>query len=128
MSIRPDRSGASGASVLVWRAAQGLMDVAMDPEQLLQVETVLHAQVQAAQAQTGVALVFDSLRTRQAGGHSFIDLHLHLPGDWSLAQAADWRHRTEAALMAAIPSVQVHIELLPQGAVTVLERQTGHRA
>lgn len=30
--------------------------------------------------------------------------------------------------MAAIPSVQVHIELLPQGAVTVLERQTGHRA
>lgn len=115
-------------AVLVWRAAQGLMDVAMDPEQLLQVETVLHAQVQAAQAQTGVALIFDSLRTRQAGGHSFIDLHLHLPGDWSLAQAADWRHRTEAALMAAIPSVQVHIELLPQGAVTVLERQTGHRA
>lgn len=115
-------------AVLVWRAAQGLMDVAMDPEQLLQVETVLHAQVQAAQAQTGVALVFDSLRTRQAGGHSFIDLHLHLPGDWSLAQAADWRHRTEAALMATIPSVQVHIELLPQGAVTVLERQTGHRA
>lgn len=54
-------------AVLVWRAAQGLMDVAMDPEQLLQVETVLHAQVQAAQAQTGVALVFDSLRTRQAG-------------------------------------------------------------
>ena len=112
-------------AVLVWRAAQGLMDVAMDPEQLLQVETVLHAQVQAAQAQTGVALLFDSLRTRQAGGHSFIDLHLHLPGDWSLAQAADWRHRTEAALMAAIPRVQARIELLPQGAATVLETEMG---
>ena len=69
--------------------------------------------------------MFDSLHTRQAGGHSFIDLHLHVPGQWTLAQAADWRQRTEAALMAAIPRVQARIELLPQGAATVLEKQTG---
>lgn len=110
-------------SVMLWRASQGLMDIAMDPEQLAQVEAVLHAQTQAALAETGVALEFDSLHTRQAGGHGFIDLHLHAPGDWTLAQAADWRQRTEAALMAAIPGVQARIELLPQGLDTVLERQ-----
>ncbi len=110
---------------LLWRASQGLMDIALDPEQLAHIDAVLLAQTQAAQAQTGEQLVFDSLHTRQAGGHSFIDLHLHVPGQWTLAQAADWRQRTEAALMAAIPRVQARIELLPQGAATVLEKQTG---
>jgi len=112
-------------AVLLWRASQGLMDIALDPEQLAQIDAVLQAQTQAAQLQTGEHLVFDSLHTRQAGGHSFIDLHLHVPGEWTLAQAADWRQRTEAALMAAIPRVQARIELLPQGAATVLETEMG---
>lgn len=112
-------------AVLLWRASQGLMDIALDPEQLAQIDAVLQAQTQAAQLQTGEHLVFDSLHTRQAGGHSFIDLHLHVPGEWTLAQAADWRQRTEAALMAAIPRVQARIELLPQGVATVLETEMG---
>ena len=45
----------------------------------------------------------------------------------TLAQAAEWRQSTEAALMSAIPSLQARIELLPQGVATVLESRTGQR-
>ena len=114
-------------AVMLWRASQGLMDIALDPLQLAQIDQVLQAQTQAALSQTGVHLVFDSVHTRQAGGHSFVDLHLHVPGDWTLAQAAEWRQSTEAALMSAIPSLQARIELLPQGVATVLESRTGQR-
>lgn len=114
-------------AVMLWRAAQGLMDIALDPQQLALIDTVLKAQTQAAREQTGEELAFDSVHTRQAGGHSFVDLHLHVPGTWTLAHAADWRQRTEAALMAAIPGLHARIELLPQGAATVLEHQTGLR-
>lgn len=116
-----------GADML-WRASQGLMDMALDDEHLQQVDAVLHAQVQAAQAQTGVLLVFDNLTSRQAGERSFIDVHLHVPGHWSMAQAAYWRHQTEAALMHAIPGLQARIELLPEGTDTAFERQSSHAA
>ncbi|MGE8396709.1 MAG: cation diffusion facilitator family transporter [Comamonas sp.] len=111
--------------VMLWRASQGLMDVAMEPEQLAHIEEILRKQTAAVHAQTGAQVLFDSVHTRQAGGHSFVDLHLHVPGDWTLAQAADWRQRTEAALMAAIPGLQARIELLPVGLNTVFERQNG---
>ena len=112
-------------AVMLWRASQGLMDIALDPEQLQQIEAVLKAQAQDAHAQTGETLHFDSVHSRQAGGHAFVDLHLHAPGEWTLAQAAQWRQQTEAALMKAIPGLHAHIELLPQGVATVLEHQTG---
>ncbi len=117
---RPTRWRGRGAEHLVARRRAAVARLArtdghcLGPEQLAQIDAVLQAQTQAAQLQTGEHLVFDSLHTRQAGGHSFIDLHLHVPGEWTLAQAADWRQRTEAALMAAIPRVQARIELLPQ--------------
>lgn len=112
-------------SVMLWRASQGLMDIALDPEQLVQIDTVLQAQAQAARVKTGEELLFDSVYTRQAGGRAFVDLHLHVPGEWTLSQAAEWRQQTEAALMAAIPGLHARIELLPMGTATVLERQSG---
>ena len=110
---------------MLWRASQGLMDIAMDPAQLALIDQILATQTAAVQAQTGVHVLFDSVHTRQAGGHGFVDLHLHVPGDWTLAQAAQWRQRTEAALIAAIPGLQARIELLPVGVDTVFERQQG---
>ena len=113
---------------LLWHASQGLMDIALDAEQLEKVEGVLQAQVHAAQQQTGVTLLFDSITSRQAAGRSFIDLHLHVPGNWTLATAAHWRYQTEAALMAAIPGLQARIELLPEGVDTAFEQWGGDAA
>lgn len=108
---------------LVWRSSQGLMDVAVEPAQLQTIEAILAQQTAAVQAATGEHIVFDSLSTRQAGARSFVDLHLHVPGSWSLFQAARWRDQTEAALMAAVPGLHARIELLPTGIDTVFERQ-----
>jgi len=108
-------------AALVWRASQGLMDIAMTPEQLQLVRLTLQQQVQAAQAQTGARIAFDSLTTRQAGERCFVDVHMHVPGEWRMEQAAQWRDSTEAALMGALPHVHARIELLPQGVHTVYE-------
>ena len=108
---------------LVWNSSQGLMDVAVEPAQLQVIEAVLIQEAVAAQAETGEQLVFASLTTRQAGERSFVDLHLHVPGAWSLSLAARWRDRTEAALMARVPGLRARIELLPRGVDTVYERQ-----
>lgn len=107
---------------LVWNSSQGLMDVAVEPAQLQAIEAVLAQEAAAAQAETGEQIVFDSLTTRQAGERSFVDLHLHVPGAWSLSQASRWRQSTERALMAAVPGLQARIELLPQGVDTVFEQ------
>ncbi|WP_284335907.1 cation diffusion facilitator family transporter [Comamonas sp. NoAH] len=114
--------------VMLWRASQGLMDIAMDPEQLEKIHAVLAQQTQAVKVQTGEQVVFDSVHTRQAGGHGFLDVHMHVPGTWTLAQAATWRLQAESALMVAIPTLQARIELLPQGTDTVLEQKNGQSA
>lgn len=108
--------------VMIWKASQGLMDTAMEPEALAVVDRVLADLVQDAHAQTEQAIEFDSITSRRAGERSFVDLHLHVPGTWSLWEAARWRDRAEAALMAAVPGLLARIELLPVGVATAFER------
>ena len=107
---------------LVWRASQGLMDVAMEPEQLAVVQRVLSELSLQAQQQTTETIEFDGVTSRRAGERSFVDLHLHVPGTWSLWEAAKWRDRAEADLMAAVPGLLARIELLPVGVATAFER------
>lgn len=52
---------------LVWRSSQGLMDVAVEPQQLQVMEAVLAQQVLAAKSETGASISFDGMHTRQAG-------------------------------------------------------------
>jgi len=53
--------------------------------------------------------------TRRAGRRRHVSLHLHVPGDWSLAQAARLRAAVEQALVDAVPGLRATIELLPTG-------------
>ena len=108
--------------VMIWKASQGLMDTAMEPDALAVVDRVLADLAQEAQAQTEQAIEFDSITSRRAGERSFVDLHLHVPGTWSLWEAARWRDKAEAALMAAVPGLLARIELLPVGVATAFER------
>lgn len=107
---------------LVWESSQGLMDSALDDTTRQAIDAVLVQQGVRAQQEEGVALGFDSISTRRAGERSFVDLHMHAPGHWSLAHAAQWRTRTEAALMQAVPGLQARIEVLPDGMATAFER------
>ena len=96
---------------LVWRSSQGLMDEAVEPEVQATIESTLQRFI-AAQTH-GSCVRFDHVTTRRAGQRQFVDLHLHLPADWTLRRAAQLRGQVERALMEAVPGLRTTIELLP---------------
>lgn len=96
---------------LMWRSSQGLMDKALEPEVLAEVEKVLkqfeHPTIR-----------FDHVSSRRSGSRRFVDLHMHMPGNWTLGRAAALRASVEQALMSAVPGLRATIELLPSDVET----------
>jgi cation diffusion facilitator family transporter len=91
---------------LAWRSVEGLMDSAVEPEVREQIDRTLARFDDRA-------IRFDHLVTRRAGQRRFVDLHLHLPGHWSLGRAAAMRAEVERALMTEVPGLRASIQLLP---------------
>ena len=91
---------------LVWGASQGLMDEALEPEILAEIDKTLavfdHPTIR-----------FDHLITRRSGQRRFLELHMHMPADWSLGRAAAVRATVEQALMRAVPGLRANVQLLP---------------
>ena len=96
---------------LVWRSSQGLMDEALEPEILADVQRVLNGF--AHQRGETEILRFDHLNTRKAGQRRFLDVHMHMPASWSLGRAAALRASVEQALMSEVPGLRATIQLLP---------------
>ena len=95
---------------LVWRSSQGLMDSAVEPE----VQSIIDATLQQFVGfQPPGEIRFDHVSTRRAGQRQFVDMHLHMPADWTLRNAAELRGQVERALMTAVPGLRATIELLP---------------
>lgn len=107
---------------LVWQSSQGLMDQALDVPQRLKIDTLLDGY---ATRNEGVS--FDNISSRQAGERSFVDFHMHVPGQWSVQRAAQLRSEIEVALLQAIPGLYARIELLPMGMNTVSEVADGEQ-
>ncbi len=91
---------------LVRRSSRALLDEAVEPEVQAQIHRILDEFAQAP-------LRFDHVITRRAGQRRFVDMHLHMPGDWSLERAATLRGTVERALMQAVPGLRATIQLLP---------------
>ena len=91
---------------LMWRSSQGLMDEAVEPE----VQADIHKTLEAFQHHT---IRFDHISTRRSGQRRFVDLHMHMPGSWTLGRAAAVRASVEQALMSAVPGLRATIQLLP---------------
>ncbi|WP_332775571.1 cation diffusion facilitator family transporter [Polaromonas sp.] len=91
---------------LMWRSSQGLMDEAAEPEVLAQIHQTLEGFKHPA-------IRFDHLTTRRSGQRCFVDLHMHMPADWSLGRAAALRTSVEQALMSAVPGLRATIQMLP---------------
>ena len=91
---------------LMWRSSQGLMDEALEPDVLREIQNTLadfnHHTIR-----------FDHLTTRRSGQRRFVDLHMHMPASWSLGRAAAVRTSVEQALMSAVPGLRATIQLLP---------------
>jgi len=92
---------------LVRQSADGLMDRAVEPAVIEQIDTVL------AEFVHPTTLRFDHVSTRRAGQRRFVDLHMHMPPSWSLQRAAALRTSVEQALMSAVPGLRATIQLLP---------------
>ena len=99
---------------LIWAASQGLMDEALEPEILAEIdktlETFKHPTIR-----------FDHLITRRSGQRRFVELHMHMPADWSLGRAAAVRANVEKALMGAVPGLRANVQLLPDDVEQVFD-------
>ena len=91
---------------LVWRSADGLMDMAVEPEVRTQIDRTLAT----FKAQP---IRFDHVVTRRAGQRRFVDLHMHVPAAWTLGRAAALRAEVERALMRDVAGLRTSIQLLP---------------
>ena len=91
---------------LVRRSVEGLMDSAVEPEVRAHIDRTLETFAKPP-------IRFDHLVTRRAGQRRFVDLHMHMPRDWTLGRAAAVRGSVEQALMSAVPGLRATIQLLP---------------
>jgi cation diffusion facilitator family transporter len=91
---------------LMWRSAEGLMDRALEDEVVAQI----HRTLKEFEHPT---IRFDHVSTRRSGQRRFVDLHMHMPANWSLGRAAAVRASVEQALMSAVPGLRATIQLLP---------------
>lgn len=96
------REGAS----LVWKSSQGLMDNAVEPDVMADIEKTLRQFEHHT-------IRFDHISTRRSGQRRFVDLHMHMPASWTLGRAAAVRASVEQALMSAVPGLRATIQLLP---------------
>ncbi len=101
---------------LVRRSSEGLMDRAVEPETLAEIERTLDVFRHQA-------IRFDHLTTRRAGQRRFVDLHMHMPSNWTLGRAAALRTSVEQALMAAVPGLRASIQLLPMNVEAHIDDQ-----
>ena len=102
---------------LIWQASQGLMDEAVESEVLDEIRAVLDSFSHSREGTEGrIDIVhFDHVTTRKAGQRRYVDMHMHMPAEWSLGRAAALRASVEQALMSAVPGLRATIQLLPRG-------------
>jgi cation diffusion facilitator family transporter len=91
---------------LVSRSAGGLMDRALEPEELARVQDVLARH-------SGATMQFHALRTRRAGRRAFVDVHVLVPGDWSVQRGHDAIEQVEDELRQALGAATVLTHLEP---------------
>jgi cation diffusion facilitator family transporter len=96
---------------LIWRSSQGLMDEALEPEVMTDIQQVL-ADFSHQRGEVEI-IRFDHVTTRKAGQRRFVDMHMHMPASWTLGRAAAVRSSVEQALMSAVPGLRATIQLLP---------------
>lgn len=91
---------------LTQRSIQGLMDASLPESQIEEIGKILDRY-------RNQEIRFHALRTRQAGAHSFISLHVITPGSWSIRQGHDLLESIEKEIQKAIPLASVFTHLEP---------------
>lgn len=91
---------------LLRRSTDGLMDVALPPEQ--------HARVLAVLASyRAQGIDFHALRTRQSGARGFVEMHVLVPGAWSVQRGHELAEQVEKDVRRELPHATVLTHLEP---------------
>ena len=92
---------------LLYSSAQGLMDRALPDA-----DTVLLQAIFDQHRAQGIE--FHALRTRESGARRFIDVHVLVPGHWSVQHAHEVVEKIEADIRQALPqsTILTHLEPL----------------
>jgi cation diffusion facilitator family transporter len=91
---------------LLRRSFNGLMDHALPDEEQAAVRSAIEARLEPG-------MDYHALRTRQAGSRRFADFHLLVPGAFTVRRAHELTKRIEAAIRAALPSIEVTVHIEP---------------
>ena len=92
---------------LVRRSVRGLMDTALPATEHAGVIAIL-------ERYRTQGIDYHALRTREAGSRRFVEVHLLVPGEWSVSHAHDLAEQLEHEIRSALPQAHVltHIEPL----------------
>lgn len=93
---------------LVWQSGAGLMDTALPDEDRAALDAVLDRW-------RADDVDFHDVRTREAGHERFLQLHMLVPGEWSVQRGHDLVERVERDLVGALEHLHVTIHLEPIG-------------
>jgi cation diffusion facilitator family transporter len=91
---------------LVYRSTQGLMDVALP-----HAEHALVVAILARYREHGID--YHALRTRESGARRFVELHVLVPGHWSIQQGHELVERLESDIRQNLPHTTVLTHLEP---------------
>ncbi len=92
---------------IVREAVDGLMDAALDPDEVRRITDTIDRE-------RGEAIEIHDLRTRRAGRQIFMEFHLVVPGEETVRESHERCDRLEAALVAEWPDALVTIHVEPE--------------
>jgi len=93
---------------LVWQSGAGLMDTALPDDDRAALDAVLDKW-------RADEIDFHDVRTREAGHERFVQLHMLVPGEWSVQHGHDVVEQVERELVGTLDHLHVTIHLEPIG-------------
>lgn len=93
---------------LVWESGSGLMDTALPDDDRARVDAVL-------ERYRSSDIDFHDVRTRESGHERFLQLHMLVPGEWSVQRGHDLVEQVETDLVGSLDHLHVTIHLEPIG-------------
>ena len=93
---------------LISESLQGLMDVTLPEEENQKIREILQRYADA-----GEGRAFHGLQTRISGRERYMNVHVLVPGAWTVAQGHDYIEDLEADLLRALPGMRIITHLEP---------------
>lgn len=91
---------------LMSESTAGLMDASLSPEDNARIQAILDAHTETGRIE------FHAVRTRESGSRQFMEMHMLVPGDWTVQRGHDAMEDLVEKIVAQFPAMSVtgHLE------------------